>query len=411
MNRRLQLALVVTISLAAWAGAGGARAQQVPPAGTAPTLDVATWNLEFFGRVGAGPSNEALQFKNVLAVLRGGAIDVWGLQEVTDPPTFQRLLDSLSGSGYSGFLGPQVSADPMFDQRLAFVYNTSALTIQSTGTILTGGPFGGRAPFEMRATVVLGDTTVAVRFIVIHAKAGSTQTDYNQRVSGASALKGYIDPLIAGGEHVIMVGDFNDELGDSILPGTQVSPYIGFTSDPDYQFTTLPLDQGNVPTWCGSNTACTSGSTLDHVLLTTSVIDDFHGESNRFAELLDVFDAFGGEFVNTTSDHLPAWARLSLGGSATPTEPGAPGRRIALAPPAPSPATGAVVLEYVLDDAGLVRLELYDALGRRTALLAAGAAPAGTHRAILDAASLPPGVYVVRLLAGGDAVARLLTVR
>jgi endonuclease/exonuclease/phosphatase family metal-dependent hydrolase len=407
--RRLRYVLV---PLAFLALVGVAQGQVVPPAGTSATLDVATWNLQFFGRVGAGPGNEALQFKNVLAVLRSGGIDVWGLQEVTDPPTFQRMLDSLSGAGYAGFLGPQVSADPMFDQRLAFVYHTSALTVQGTPTtILSGSPFGGRAPFEMRATVVLGDTSVAVRFIVLHAKAGATQSDYNQRVNGASALKGHIDPLLAAGEHVIVLGDFNDELGDSILPGTQVSPYVGFTTDPDYQFTTLPLDQANVATWCGSNTACTSGSTLDHVLITTAVLDDYHGESNRYAELLDVFDAFGGEFIGTPSDHLPVWARLSLGGAATPAEPGAPRRSIALLPPAPNPATGAVAFEYALDRSGRARLEVFDALGRRVATLVDGEAPAGAHVATLDSAGLMPGVYLVRLSAGGDAITQLLVRR
>jgi hypothetical protein len=291
------------------------------------------------------------------------------------------------------------------------VYDSDAISVQSSGTILSGGPFGGRAPLELRATVVLGDTSVAVRFIVLHAKAGSNQSDYTTRVNGASALKGYIDPLIAAGEHVIVLGDFNDELGDSIIPGTQVSPYVGFTTDPDYLFTTLPLDQANVPTWCGSNTACTTGSTLDHVLITSAVLDDYHGESNRFAELLDVFDAFGGEFVGTTSDHLPAWARLSLAGSTTAAEPDATPAQIAIDAPAPNPAAGVVSLRYSLQRAADVRLEVFDGVGRRVALVGAGLMPAGQHGATLDTASMPAGVYVVRLASEGEVAVRMLTVR
>jgi hypothetical protein len=190
-----------------------------------------------------------------------------------------------------------------------------------------------------------------------------------------------------------------------------VSPYIGFTSDPDYLFTTQPLDQANIPTWCGSNVACTTGSTLDHILITTHVLDDYAGQSDRFAELLDVFDAFGGEFVGTTSDHLPAWARLSLAGASTPVEPGAAGRRVALASPSPNPAAGAVSLRYTLARSADARLEVFDALGRRVAVVAAGRLPAGAHGASLDASALRPGVYVVRLLADGEVAVRTLVVR
>jgi endonuclease/exonuclease/phosphatase family metal-dependent hydrolase len=388
-------------------------AQDLAPVGTPGTLDVATWNVKFFGRVGQGPSDEAKQFRNVLTVLRRGGVDVWGLQEVTDVATFNRLLDSLAGSGYAGILGPQVNQEPDFDQRLAFVYNPAAVALQSSGTILSGSNFGGRAPLELRGTVVLGDTSVAVRFIVIHAKAGATQSDYNQRANASTALKGYIDPLIAAGEHVVLLGDFNDELADSIVNGTQPSPYIGLTTDPDYRFVTLPLDQSNTPTYCGNNTACGPGvgSTLDHIVLTGPLLDDYDGASDRYAAVLDAFDAFGGEFVSTTSDHLPIWARLDLAGSATPAEPGAPRRTLALAPPAPNPTGATATLAYTLDRPATVRLEVFDALGRRVALLAEGAHPTGAHRATLDATTLPPGLYLVRLSAAGEAVTQRLARR
>lgn len=391
--------------------APAAVAQPVPAVGTPGTLDVATWNLKFFGRTDQGPTNEPLQFHNIATVLRRAEIDVWGLQEVTDPPTFQRLLDSLSADGYAGHLGPQVSQSPAFDQRLAFVYRSSALTVQGVGTILSGNNFGGRAPLEMRATVVLGDTSVAVRFIVFHAKAGGSTSDYNQRAAGASALKQYIDPLIAGGEHVVLLGDFNDELNGSITIGQTFSPYFGMFADAaDYLFTTAPLDAANVPTYC-SNTACTSGSTLDHIALTAHLLDDYDGEGDRFAALLDVFDAHGGEFVTTTSDHLPVWARLDLAGPTVPAEPGAPARTLALAPPAPNPAAGAVALAYSLERPADVRLEVLDVLGRRMAMVDEGARVAGPHRASLDASALAPGLYLVRLTADGATATQRLVRR
>jgi len=49
-------------------------------------------------------------------------------------------------------------------------------------------------------------------------------------------------------------------------------------------------------------------------------------------------------------------------------------------------------------------------LGREVAVVTEGVARAGTHDAALDVSRLQPGLYVVRLIAGGQALSRSLTV-
>lgn len=51
-----------------------------------------------------------------------------------------------------------------------------------------------------------------------------------------------------------------------------------------------------------------------------------------------------------------------------------------------------------------VLVEVYDVLGRRVAHLYEGALPVGQRMITLDAASLPPGAYAVRVVAGNGAV-------
>ena len=70
----------------------------------------------------------------------------------------------------------------------------------------------------------------------------------------------------------------------------------------------------------------------------------------------------------------------------------------------------AVEVGYTLSAPAGVRLDVFDALGRRVATLAEGARGAGPQRASLATASLPTGVYVVRLVAGQQAGAFRLTV-
>ena len=83
---------------------------------------------------------------------------------------------------------------------------------------------------------------------------------------------------------------------------------------------------------------------------------------------------------------------------------------LALGAPAPNPVRGATTLTVDVPTAGRVRMDLFDVLGRRVAVLADGEMPAGRHEVRIEARSLAPGVYVVRLTAGGRAVSRRVTV-
>ena len=69
----------------------------------------------------------------------------------------------------------------------------------------------------------------------------------------------------------------------------------------------------------------------------------------------------------------------------------------------PNPAGGAVSLGYTLPTAGPVQIKVYDALGRRIALVADGERGAGAHAEALDTSRLPPGVYAARLVVDGAA--------
>jgi hypothetical protein len=83
-----------------------------------------------------------------------------------------------------------------------------------------------------------------------------------------------------------------------------------------------------------------------------------------------------------------------------------------LAPPAPNPTRGRARLAYALAEPGPVVVEVFDAVGRRVAVLDGGARAAGPHDLDLDAAGLPAGLYSVRLRAGAEvAVQRLNVVR
>ena len=76
----------------------------------------------------------------------------------------------------------------------------------------------------------------------------------------------------------------------------------------------------------------------------------------------------------------------------------APAQGPALSAPAPNPTRGRAVLTLTADTAQTVSAALYDALGRRVAMLFEGAVAADAPQPlVVDGAALPAGVYVVRV--------------
>ena len=62
----------------------------------------------------------------------------------------------------------------------------------------------------------------------------------------------------------------------------------------------------------------------------------------------------------------------------------------------PNPARGMATVEVATPEAGIVRVSVFDALGREVAVLHTGPLAAGVHPLVLDASRLPSGVYIVR---------------
>lgn len=86
---------------------------------------------------------------------------------------------------------------------------------------------------------------------------------------------------------------------------------------------------------------------------------------------------------------------------------GAPRNGLTLA--VANPVRGAAQVRFSTETTGTARLALYDVLGRRVATLADGVA-AGAQAVTLDAAGLAPGVYLLRLDAGGRVLTQTVTV-
>lgn len=112
-------------------------------------------------------------------------------------------------------------------------------------------------------------------------------------------------------------------------------------------------------------------------------------------------EAISGATAQTeaTPDAAPA-SRSGLGGA---------DGEATLSPPFPNPSTGRAAIRFDLPEAGTARLMVYDALGRAVACLVDGLVESGRHTVWFDSASLPSGVYLVRLVTEGRTETQRLT--
>lgn len=382
-----------------------AHSQSITPVGSAETFDVATWNIEWFGNTGSGngPSDVDQQRENVEKVIRESGIDLWALQEISDTRQFQELLDSLGGP-WDGIL-----ASTLVTQRIAFIFNTDVVQLRkppkhilesfSTGPAPPDGQnyFAGRPPLQIEIDVNLPDTTVRTTVITVHMKCCSDSSSYERRVKASDRLKIHIDFTSLNSESVIIAGDFNDELVSSIRFGSP-SPYENFSDDPsEFDFTSLPLDQQNISTFCFSSPTCSGGSTIDHILITDELFA--HYEAGSVARLESVLTEIPN-YVNTTSDHMPVYARFIFPTNTGTDQADEIPTQLRISNLYPNPTVDQLEFTVETVQLGALLVEVYDVLGRKQSSEHVWPDRLAETRIRVDTRSLPAGIYFVRVSAG-----------
>jgi photosystem II stability/assembly factor-like uncharacterized protein len=76
----------------------------------------------------------------------------------------------------------------------------------------------------------------------------------------------------------------------------------------------------------------------------------------------------------------------------------------------PNPLNAVSTIQYSLPSNGVASLKVYDVTGKQVAVLTDGYQVAGNHTALLDASTLPSGVYFYRLISGSQSSGRWLQV-
>lgn len=313
MRRTLSICAITLTLLSLSLRAGEASfTQTIPRKGTATTLDIASWNIEWFGDTSNGPTNETLQLQNARAVIAGADMDIWGVAEIVSLAQWNSLKSQLPG--YAGFIAkePNVVNGAAFysdfnnaEQNVGILYKTSIATVTDARVILTSNDnnFAGRPPLQVTLRVTLNGATENIIVIILHAKCCSDSDSWTRRRNASNALKSYLDTNFPT-QKVWVIGDFNDDLDTSITPGN-ASPYANFVNDTArYRFPTKALSDAGVSSTVGFS------DTIDHHL------NSNEANATYVAGSVEVFrvDSFISNYGSTTGDHFPALSRYTFGG-------------------------------------------------------------------------------------------------
>jgi endonuclease/exonuclease/phosphatase family metal-dependent hydrolase len=266
---------------------------QIPKVGTDSLLEIGTWNTEWFGDPGNGPSNETTQYNNVQSILQQTGVDIWGLEEISDAQTWNTLVANLS-TKYLSYIATYTQT-----QKTAVLYdkNKFQLITSQTGHVLTESEFsydfGGRPPLCVALKTKNRPVVDTLYVFVIHMKAYADQDSYNRRLGAGQKLKTYLDANM-NGKRWVVCGDWNDDLYTSIYKSNP-SPYLNFADDSKYVFISRELTDAGKRSYV-------SGRMIDHILMSARMKDWY---LKKTARVLDELPSVISGYSSNTSDHYP----------------------------------------------------------------------------------------------------------
>jgi exonuclease III len=384
MRNRFLAGAFALISIAAQA--------QVTKVGNDTLIDVAGWNVEWFGDTQNGPSNEPTQYTNVKSVITNTDLDVWGLAEISNTTTFTTLLNDLGT--YDG-----VESSFSQTQKTALIWKKSKFNLMSQGNVLTAqsynNAFAGRPPLEV-ALKTKGAVIDTLYFYVVHLKAnsgGSDQDSYDRRKEASGYLKTFLDQYRAG-KKVFVIGDWNDDIDVSVVNvgGYLETPFKNFVDDTaHYFYPSKQLSAANEKSYVFGS------QMIDHQMISKRLLDSFYvsGSAKVLTQLSNEVINYG----NSTSDHYPVMARYNF-------------KRYLKLPPVgireiahtinariyPNPANTIITIE---SNVAINAVQILNNIGE--AVLTA----ANTNQINIE--SLPAGMYILKLSGEeGTAVHKLL---
>jgi len=259
------------------------------------SLDVATWNIEWF------PKNDQTTVDYVSDIINHLNMDIFAIQEVDDTVMFEMMLEDLQD--YSGYYESGWFAG------LAYIYKVQSIEINDIYEIYTTSPFWNAFP---RSPMVMDFNFRGDNYFIInnHFKCcgdgvlelGDSSDEENRRYTAINLLKEYIDDNLYD-ENVIVLGDLNDDIAEELTHNI----FQDILNDTEnYYFADIDIAMGPDTEWSFPNWP----SHLDHILLTDELFDGMNTMQTQTIKIDDYIDGGWNEYDQNISDHRPVAIKI-----------------------------------------------------------------------------------------------------
>ena len=252
--------------------------------GTDETLDIISWNIEYFPKIDA-------TIDLLFPVIDSLKADIIALQEITSTSEFNNLV-SMLGNSWIGFRSENSTY-----QELSYLIDTREISIISNPyTILNSDYYY----FAYREPYVLEFNYKNMNYILINIHYKCCDGSEDRRLQASILLKDYIDNNFQN-QNVIIAGDFNDELIDNY---NVLNPFLEDTLN--YYFTDYQIAEGDSYYWSFP----TYPSHIDHILITNELFDYVNRTEVLFIDQW-YFNGFN-DYNTFISDHRPIAIQLNI---------------------------------------------------------------------------------------------------
>ncbi|HJM48099.1 MAG TPA: endonuclease/exonuclease/phosphatase family protein [Candidatus Marinimicrobia bacterium] len=264
------------------------------------SLDIATWNIEWF------PKNGQTTVEYVIQILQQLDLDILAMQELDNKDMFDQMFNELTN--YTGYY------ESAWFAGLAYIYKPDVVQINNIYEIYTTSPYWSAFP---RSPMVMDMSFMGENYFIInnHFKCcGDGILDFNnesdeekRRYNAVNFLKEYIDTYLSD-ENVIVLGDLNDDIAEA----QQNNVFQMFLDDTDnYLFVDIEIANGSSSNWSYP----TWPSHLDHILITNELFDELDNSDIQTIKIDEYLDGGWNEYDQNISDHRPVALKLYFGSS------------------------------------------------------------------------------------------------
>ena len=264
------------------------------------SLDIATWNIEWF------PKNGQATVEYVTQILQQLDLDILAMQELDDTDMFDQMFTELTN--YTGYY------ESAWFAGLAYIYKTDVVQINDIYEIYTTSPYWNAFP---RSPMVMDMTFMGENYFIInnHFKCcGDGNLDMNdeadeekRRYNAVNFLKEYIDTYLSD-KNVIVLGDLNDEIAES----SQNNVFQNVLNDTEnFFFVDYSIASGNSSDWSYPSWP----SHLDHILITNELFDELDNSVILTIKVDEYLAGGWNEYDYNISDHRPVAISFNLNSS------------------------------------------------------------------------------------------------